>query len=134
VAREPALVKALVGVQILVVEADAAGRELLDSVLSYCGGFVALVTGVREALDVLEAKPVDVVIVDVELAGDDAYRLVRELAARTGTGRRVPAVAIAAAEDHGPDRTLGAGFQAHLRKPVDPWELCRMVAGLARKA
>ena len=31
-------------------------------------------------------------------------------------------------------RTLGAGFDAHLHKPVDPWELCRVIAALARRA
>jgi hypothetical protein len=34
---------------------------------------------------------------------------------------------------HGPDRTLPAGFQAHIRKPVDPWELCRVVVAMTRK-
>ena len=134
VARDPDLVKALVGVRLLVVEADPDARELFDSVLTYCGAFVELAVGAREALDVLEAKPVDIVIVDVRLAGGDAYWLVRELRARTGVRRPIPAIALAAGHDHGPDRTLGAGFQGHLRKPVDPWELCRMVAGLARKA
>jgi CheY-like chemotaxis protein len=134
VAREPEVLKALVGVRLLVVEADADARELFDSVLTYCGAFVDLAAGAREALDVLEAKLVDVVIVDVLLPSEDAYWLVRELASRSGVGRPVPAIAIAAGHDHGPDRTLGAGFQGHLRKPVDPWELCRMVAGLARKA
>ena len=133
-AREPEVLKALVGVRLLVVEADADARELFDSVLTYCGAFVDLAAGAREALDVLEAKLVDVVIVDVLLPSEDAYWLVRELASRSGVGRPVPAIAIAAGHDHGPDRTLGAGFQGHLRKPVDPWELCRMVAGLARKA
>ena len=133
-ARDPDLVKALVGVRLLVVEADPDARELFDSVLTYCGAFVELAVGAREALDVLEAKPVDIVIVDVRLAGGEAYWLVRELGARTGVRRPIPAIALAAGHDHGPDRTLGAGFQGHLRKPVDPWELCRMVAGLARKA
>ena len=50
------------------------------------------------------------------------------------TGGAIPAVAVTAhGEYHGPDRTLGAGFQAHLRKPLDPWELCRALASLTRK-
>jgi two-component system, chemotaxis family, CheB/CheR fusion protein len=134
VARDPELPKALVGVRLLVVEADADARELFDSVLSYCGAFVELAASAREAVHRLEAKPVDVVIVDMQLPGGHAYRLVHELAARSAGGRPVPAIALAAGHDHGPDRTLGAGFQGHLRKPVDPWELCRMVARLARKA
>ena len=134
VARDPELLKALVGVRLLVVEADADARDLFDSVFTYCGAMVELAANAREALHMLDTKPVDVVIVDVGLAGDTAYRLVRELAARSGGGRTVPAIALAGGHEIGPDRTLGAGFQGHFRKPVDPWELCRMVAGLARKA
>ena len=49
-------------------------------------------------------------------------------------GGALPVVAITAhGATHGPDRTLPAGFQAHLRKPVDPWELCRVVAAMTRK-
>jgi two-component system sensor histidine kinase TorS len=134
VARDPELVKALVGVRLLVVEADTTARALFDAALTYCGAFVELAAGAREALDVLDAKPVDVAIVDVRLPDGEAYRLVHDLDARNGLRRRIPAIALAAGHDHGPDRTLGAGFRGHLRKPVDPWELCRMVAGLARKA
>jgi two-component system OmpR family response regulator len=134
VARDPELVKALVGVRLLVVEADATARELLDAALTYCGALVELAAGAREALGLLDAKPVDVVIVDVGLPDGEAYRLVHGLASQNGRRRRIPAIALAAGHDHGPDRTLGAGFRGHLRKPVDPWELCRLVAGLARKA
>jgi hypothetical protein len=44
--REPAVVAALVGVHVLVVDADLDTRELLDAVLSYCGAFVTRVLGV----------------------------------------------------------------------------------------
>jgi CheY-like chemotaxis protein len=134
VARDPELLKALVGVRLLVVEADADARDLFDSVFTYCGAMVDLAASAPEALHMLDTKPVDVVIVDVGLARGTAYRLVRELVARSAGGRAIPAIALAGGNDTGPDRTLGAGFQGHLRKPVDPWELCRMVAGLARKA
>jgi CheY-like chemotaxis protein len=30
-------------------------------------------------------------------------------------------------------RLLKAGFQYHVLKPVDPWELCRLVATLAER-
>jgi two-component system CheB/CheR fusion protein len=134
VPRDPELVKALVGVRLLVVEANAEARALFESLLTYCGAFVEFADGAREALAVLDANPVDVVIVDVQLDDGDAYRLVHEIAACSKVGRPIPAIALASDHDHGPDRTLSAGFRAHLRKPVDPWELCRMIGGLARKA
>jgi len=44
------------------------------------------------------------------------------------------AIAITGHPDvHGRDRTLEAGFDAHLTKPVDPWELCRVLATLVRR-
>ena len=35
-------------------------------------------------------------------------------------------------EVHGAERTLSAGFHGHVRKPIDPWELARLVAALTR--
>jgi CheY-like chemotaxis protein len=134
VAREPDVLKALVGLHVLVVDDDPDARDLLEAVLTYCGGFVSSVVSAREALDCLQAKAIDVVVADVLLPGEeDGYWLVRAIRAR-GDGRGIPVVALVTGRGHGPDRTLAAGFQGHLRKPVDPWEMCRMVAGLARKA
>jgi CheY-like chemotaxis protein len=68
------------------------------------------------------------------MPGRDGYWLIRELRARGGgRGGNIPAVAVTAVSEHGPKQALAAGFQAHLRKPVDPWELCRVVETLARQ-
>jgi CheY-like chemotaxis protein len=128
VAREPDVPKLLLGVRVLLVDADADARELLESVLSYCGAFVTTVPTADDAAAHVARTPTDVVVADVSLPASAGYRLAREIAAR------VPMIALAHGADDGPDRTLSAGFQAHLRKPVDPWELCRVVASLARKA
>lgn len=127
VAREPDVLKALVGVHVLIVDHDPEARELLATVLTYCGAFVTLAATAREALHHLQRKHVDVVVAEVLLPDEDGYRLVQEI------GGRVPVVALAASADDGPDRTFAAGFHGHIRKPVDPWEFCRVVAGLARK-
>jgi CheY-like chemotaxis protein len=62
----------------------------------------------------------------------DGYWLIRELRALPiDGGGKIPAIAITALGlPHGVDRSLAAGFQAHLTKPVDPWELARTIAGL----
>ena len=33
---------------------------------------------------------------------------------------------------HRAERTLAAGFNGHVRKPIDPWELARLVGTLVR--
>jgi CheY-like chemotaxis protein len=128
VSNAPELLKSLVGVRVLVVDGDPDARVLLESVLAYCGAFVTTVATAPEALDHVHGGTVDVVVADVALPEQESYQLVRDV------GARVPCVALAARAEDGPDRTLPAGFQAHLRKPVEPWELCRVVAGVARKA
>lgn len=133
-AREQELVKALVGVRVLVVDADADARHLLEALLTYCGVFVTLAGSAREALDCMQDAEPDVVLIDVAMPQGDGYWLLREMQARARGERAAPAVALAAGRPHGPDRTLGAGFRVHLRKPVDPWELCRVVATLAHRA
>lgn len=131
--HDPGLQKVLVGLRVLVVDDDPDARDLLDSVLAYCGALVTLAPSARAALAAIRAIPAHVVVAAVEMADEDGYWLVRELRA-IEVNPPVPIVALADSREHGPDRTLAAGFDAHLRKPVDPWELCRIVAGLARKA
>ena len=125
--REPDVLKALVGVHVLIVDHDPDARELLESVLTYGGAFVMAAATADEALAYFNRTPPDVVLAEVPLPEKDGYWLVRQI------GGRIPVVALASGRDDGPDRTLSAGFQAHLRKPVDPWELCRLVAELTRK-
>jgi two-component system CheB/CheR fusion protein len=129
--REPDILKALVGVHVLVADDNPDARTLFEAVLTYCGAFVTVVDTARDALAFVKENPVDVVIADLMLPDENGYWLVREIAVATASRLRV--VALVTDRRDGPDRTLAAGFDAHLRKPVDPWELCRMVASLARK-
>ncbi|MBI2203006.1 MAG: response regulator [Candidatus Rokubacteria bacterium] len=126
---------ALVGVHVLVVDDDREARELLRTVLEYCGALVTVVPGATEALGVLARVMPDVVLADIAMPKHDGYWLldqVRQLPPQSGG--KLPIVAITAhGERHGPERTLSHGFQAHLRKPLDPWELCRTLASLGRR-
>jgi len=125
-----------VGVHVLVVDDDADARQLLRTVLQYCGALVTVTASAREAMSVVARVTPDALVSDIAMPEEDGYWLIRELRALPATrGGAIPAIALTAhGAAHGPDRTLGAGFQAHLRKPIDPWELCRAVAGLVRRA
>jgi CheY-like chemotaxis protein len=67
---------------------------------------------------------------------EDGYSLVRRIRARQGVAqRRIPAVAVTAygrAEDRA--RTMAAGFDRHVVKPVDIADLVTIVAALGRPA
>ena len=127
---------ALVGLHVLVVDDDAEARALLRTVLEYGGALVTSVASARDALRNLRRMTPDAVVTDIAMPRENGYWLIRELRALDAVkGQRMPAIAIAETSPlHGPDRTLGAGFDVHLSKPVDPWDLCRVVAALARRA
>jgi CheY-like chemotaxis protein len=70
------------------------------------------------------------VISDIAMPGMDGYELLTRLRALE-EGRRIPAIALtpfARAEDR--TRSLLAGYQGHVPKPVDPSELLATVASL----
>jgi CheY-like chemotaxis protein len=134
VSRDPGTPKLLLGVRVLVVEGEADARDLLDAVFAYCGALVSCASSAREAISQARALPPDVIVCDLALPGEDGYWLIRELRGLDGATGAVPAVALSAGREHVSERTLAAGFNAFMRKPIDPWELCGIIAGLARKA
>ena len=123
----------LKGVHVLVVENDDDSRALLQTILQYCGALVTVVASAREAVSTLERVRPDLLLSDLSMPHEDGYWLIRQVRALPADrGGVMPAIAITAlGHPHGVDRTLAAGFQAHLRKPVDPWELARTIAALA---
>jgi PAS domain S-box-containing protein len=116
-------------VRVLVVDDDTDSLELLRLVL---GGAGATVTTVRSARDALETKgPFDVIVSDIAMPEMDGYSFMRRMRSRD-SGADVPAIALSAyarAEDA--DRAMRAGFQEHLRKPVDPATLLEAVRAWA---
>jgi CheY-like chemotaxis protein len=126
----------LLGVHVLVVDDDDDARQLLRAIFQYCGALVTVTASAREALSVLARVTPDVLVSDIALPEQDGYWLIGQVRALPAArGGAVPAIALTAHGGvHGPARTLAAGFQTHLRKPIDPWELCGAVARLVRRA
>ena len=123
----------LKGVHVLLVEDDADTRALLETILRYCGALVTAVASAPDAILTLARVKPDVLLSDISMPQHDGYWLIGQVRALPlDRGGALPAVAVTAlGHPHDADRTLSAGFQAHLRKPVDPWELARTIAGLA---
>jgi len=126
----------LVGVRILVVDDDSAAVELVQEVLAQAGGEARGAVTADEALRTLERWLPDVLVSDIEMPGEDGYTLIRKIRALSPErGGKTPAVALTAfgrPEDR--IRSLMAGFNIHVSKPVDPDELTAIVASLAGRA
>jgi CheY-like chemotaxis protein len=125
---------ALHGVRILLVDDDPAVVQPVAEALAHAGGDVRGCESADAALDVLAAWQPDVIVSDVQMPGDDGYAFVRAVRALAPEqGGRTPVIALTAlnrTEDR--IRSLTAGFNMHVPKPVDPAELATIVASLAR--
>jgi two-component system, sensor histidine kinase len=114
---------------ILVVEDNADAREMLQAVLEVAGHDVEVardgLTGVERAL----AGRHDLAIVDIGLPGLNGYEVAQRIRAGMN-GRRPPLFLIALTGYGGPeqrDRAIGAGFDVHVVKPVNPEALLRLI-------
>jgi PAS domain S-box-containing protein len=122
------------GVEILLVDDNDDGRDMLATALREYGARVTSVGTSREALDLLLASGFapDVLISDVGMPDTDGYELIRRV--RTSPNvktRQMPAIAVTAyANPEDRIRAVVAGYQAHLPKPVDPTLVAASVAGL----
>ena len=121
------------GLKILVVDDEGDARDLVRAVLEQCKAKVATAANATEALAVLSTFAPDVIVSDIGMPEGDGYELIRKIRALPrDQGGRTPAVALTAyARPDDRIRALGAGFQSHASKPVDPQELLLVVANLA---
>jgi signal transduction histidine kinase/DNA-binding response OmpR family regulator len=118
----------LSGVKALVVDDEADARELLATVLSMKEAEVRTAGGIAEALKIMAAWRPEIVIADIAMPGGGGYELIRRLRKE---GIKAPAIAITAyAGDEDRLRALAAGFQMHMPKPVELYELIMSIASL----
>jgi len=125
-------VDSLRGVHVLVVDYEADCRQLLSTVLHYCGALVTAVESPEGVLEVMGLIKPDVLVVDVTEGAKDGHWLIRQVRSlKPEDGGVVPAIAVSPAGSPAPLARAGAaGFVAALVKPIDPWHLCRVIAGV----
>jgi CheY-like chemotaxis protein len=120
--------------RVLLVDDDPLIIQVVGEALAHAGADVRGCESVGAALDALAGWQPDVIVSDIEMPGDDGYALVRAVRALPPEqGGRTPALALTALNRTADRiRSLMAGFNMHVPKPVDPAELTAIVASLAR--
>jgi PAS domain S-box-containing protein len=121
----------LAGLHVVVLDDDEALREILSLFLEGNGARVSCVSSVAEAMKTVHDERPDAVISDLSMPDEDGYDFVRQLRAIDHYDHPIPALALTAhARNEERQRTLAAGFHAHMTKPVDMKELVALVARL----
>jgi two-component system OmpR family response regulator len=115
---------------VLLVEDDDVLRSEMAGYLSAQGYAVRQAGSASDARQALGAKPADVVVLDVNLPGEDGLSLCRQLSRPDG-----PAILMLSAMGEPIDRILGLelGADDYVVKPILPRELLARIKALLRR-
>ncbi len=115
---------------IMAVEDNEDNRDLIVKILSHCGYDVVGVSDGSEALDRLAEVAPDLILMDINLPGMDGYEVTRRIRNNETFGK-VPIVALTAHAMHGDkEKSLAAGCNAYVSKPIDVHTFPDIIAGL----
>jgi class 3 adenylate cyclase len=105
---------------VLVVDDDEANREVLARRLGRLGYTVRQAEHGRQALELMGAEPVDLVLLDLNMPELDGYGVLEARRADPRL-RDIPTIMISASADiDSVVRCIGMGAEDHLGKPFDP--------------
>jgi signal transduction histidine kinase/ActR/RegA family two-component response regulator len=113
--------------RVLLIEDSRDAREMFRMMLEAAGHSVYEADNGYRGLEVLEREHLDVAIIDIGLPGLDGYQVARHIRGHPN-GRSMLLLALtgyASPRDH--ERSVEAGFDHHLVKPVDTAELARLL-------
>jgi signal transduction histidine kinase len=118
------------GLRVLVVDDNEDAALMLAEALTQAGHQIAVAHDGPKALQVVSQFKPDVALLDIGLPVMDGFELARQLRANG----EVPSVRLIAitgyGQEHDRQRSLAAGFDAHLVKPVDVQQLSELITSL----
>lgn len=118
----------LLGVRIVLVVHDDDLRDVFAMVLRRAGAEVRTATETTGALVLLRHGDFDVVVCDLEIPGAHAHVVVQAIRAAFPETSTIALSSFASSADV--ERTLAAGFDAHLAKHTSPTEIVETVRGV----
>lgn len=117
---------------VLIAEDDTNTRKLMSAVLRQSGYEVVTACDGVEAMELLEARQIDLIILDIMMPRMDGYQLTQKV---RESGSTVPILMVTAKEA---SQDIITGFRAgtddYMVKPVDEEEMLLRIAALLRRA
>jgi len=115
---------------ILVVDDDKDVRDTIRDYFEFCGFDVSVAGDGDGMRNILASRPIEIVLMDLNLPGEDGLALTRELRASRPVG-----VIMLTAAGQTIDRIIGLemGADDYVPKPFDPRELLARVKSVLRR-
>jgi PAS domain S-box-containing protein len=115
--------KAIQGARILLVEDNEINQQLAQELLEGVGFVVTIASNGHEALNIIQNKEFDAVLMDVQMPVMDGYKATAEIR-KQDRFRDLPIVAITSHAMTGDkEKSLEAGMNDHITKPINPDQL-----------
>jgi CheY-like chemotaxis protein len=127
-------IRSLNGIRVMLVEDDNDTREVLAAALDSYGASVIEAASAAEALRLLVTESPDILVTDIGMPEMDGYELLSKIQSEYRQ-RDIPAIALTAfASPEDRQKSLRAGFRAHISKPISTEELVATIGTFLRSA
>lgn len=122
----------LEGKRVLVIEDTAENMRLFRAVLRLDGAEIYEAADARTGIEMACEKQPDIILMDIQMPDMDGLEATRILRGEART-KDIPIVAVTASVmDSDRDKTLEAGCNGHLPKPIDPMTFASQIAVFLR--
>ncbi|WP_373498356.1 response regulator [Desulfococcus sp.] len=130
--RDPAGLKQILDARVLLAEDNEINQQVAQELLTQMGLIVDVASDGKAALDAWRGGDYDLILMDIQMPVMDgliAARRIREIELRRRPGDPdakppIPIIAMTAHAMHGDrDKSLAAGMNDHITKPIDPESL-----------
>ncbi|HYL51829.1 MAG TPA: response regulator [Acidimicrobiia bacterium] len=114
---------------VLLVEDNTMNQLVATGMLTKLGYRFDVAANGREALDAINAREYDAVLMDCQMPEMDGYEATRRLRdAEVGNGRHLPVIAMTAAAMQGDrERCLAAGMDDYITKPISQQAIAKIL-------
>jgi len=126
-------ISAFVGLRLLLVDDNAANRELVRSLLTPLGVVLTTADGGEAAIQLTEVQAFELILMDLRMPGIDGWTAARAIRTGEGLNRATPMLAFSA-DITADDAQALAVFEGIVRKPIEMAGLLMAIARWAAEA
>lgn len=117
------------GHRVLLVEDNHINQEVAREILSDAGLVIDIRDNGAEAVQAVQEQDYEAVLMDIQMPIMDGLEATRQIRALGGDYKDLPIIAMTAHALSGDsDKSLDAGMNAHITKPIDPEAIFRTLA------
>ena len=122
--KPPDTLRQIQGARVLLVEDNEINQQVAREILEGAGLHVSVANNVKEAVEAVKESEYDAVLMDVQMPVMDGYAATREIRNLKSEIRNVPVIAMTAHAMAGDEeKSLEAGMNGHVTKPIEPAQL-----------